>query len=278
LGALARRQALRIDHDTFRTDCAALLHHVTRIVAEAGEQEVTDLARPSDHTGGIITAKTGADSSLGEEDRETEQEQARREQQAQEHTRQEHARQEQARQEQARQEPAWGELQAPTARTPPALPAWRDAEQSASGRGRNSPTRTLLGVLAVVAVVVAVFAVTLILRAGPDSAPPLADQYALVTKYYGLLPGNTDAAWALMSPAAQEAAGGRSGFDHFYGTIQSVSLTELRPSADSAVSATVWYVDKADPFPNEGGVSVPTRFIVGPGPDGRLLIQSFMRL
>jgi len=60
LGALARRQALRIDHDTFRTDCAALLHHVTRIVAEAGEQKRPQIfARTSDHTWGIIAAKTG---------------------------------------------------------------------------------------------------------------------------------------------------------------------------------------------------------------------------
>jgi hypothetical protein len=68
LGALARRQAMRIDHDTFRADCAALLHHVGRIVAEA-ETDVRDLAERSDDNAGV-TVKTGSDSALADEDRE----------------------------------------------------------------------------------------------------------------------------------------------------------------------------------------------------------------
>ncbi|HWI00603.1 MAG TPA: TIR domain-containing protein [Propionibacteriaceae bacterium] len=53
--ALARRQAVRIDHETFSTDCAALLQHVTRIVTEASPppaleaeyQDDTDVADTS---------------------------------------------------------------------------------------------------------------------------------------------------------------------------------------------------------------------------------------
>jgi hypothetical protein len=92
--------------------------------------------------------------------------------------------------------------------------------------------------------------------------------------YYSLLPDNTDAAWARLSPAAQEAAGGRSGFDHFYGTIRSVSLQNVLESDDSTVDATILCVAMAD----GSTASEPYRFVVGPGPNGRMLIQSFSKL
>jgi serine/threonine-protein kinase len=121
----------------------------------------------------------------------------------------------------------------------------------------------------------AVSAATAATAAPPTTAPPVADDpVAFVMNYCSLLPGNTDAAWALLSPAAQEAAGGRSGFDHFYGTIRSVSLQNVLESDNSTVDATVLYVAKA----HGSTVSEPYRFVVGPGPNGRMLIQSFSRM
>ncbi len=52
----------------------------------------------------------------------------------------------------------------------------------------------------------------------PTSAP-VTDPVGFVQGYYGLLPGNTDAAWALLGPTAQSQSGGRSGFDGFYGGL-----------------------------------------------------------
>jgi hypothetical protein len=113
LGALARRQALRIDNDTFRADCAVLLRHVARIVAEA-KTEFSDLAGRSDDDAGI-TAKTGADSSLAEDAREAVRQQARREQQVREAAREKARREQQAR-EAAQREQARRERQAWAAR------------------------------------------------------------------------------------------------------------------------------------------------------------------
>jgi hypothetical protein len=171
LSALARRQALRIDHDTFRTDCAALLHHVARIVAESGEQEATDLAGRSDVTAGI-TVKAGSDSRLGEEDREAAQQQARREQQALEAGLREQARREQHAREAALREQPSREQHEGT-RTHQALPTWRGPEQSAPGRRRNSRIPMLLGVLAMAAAGI-IAAAMLNLRPGAGSEQPPA--------------------------------------------------------------------------------------------------------
>jgi TIR domain-containing protein/uncharacterized protein DUF3558 len=82
LGGLARRQALRIDHDSFRTDCAALLSHITHIIAEAGKEQTTVHAARSDENR-RTAAKAAADFDSRDQASETApREQAQREQQA----------------------------------------------------------------------------------------------------------------------------------------------------------------------------------------------------
>jgi serine/threonine protein kinase len=107
----------------------------------------------------------------------------------------------------------------------------------------------------------------------PTSAPPPAgtDPVAFVSSYYALLPGNTDAAFAMLGPAAQERSGGRAGFNGFYGGMQSVSVQNARPSGDNAVSATIVFVRR------DGSTSTEAyRFVVGTEGD-RTVIESFSR-
>ena len=93
---------------------------------------------------------------------------------------------------------------------------------------------------------------------------------AFVQGYYALLPGNTDAAWALLGPAAQSASGGRGGFDRFYGGLARVWTENLRVSGNT-VTATVVFTQK------NGSVSRESyQFVVGTR-DGRQVIESFSR-
>ena len=94
------------------------------------------------------------------------------------------------------------------------------------------------------------------------------DPVAFVQNYFGLLPGNTDAAWALLGPTAQSQSGGRSGFDAFYGGLSRVWAENLRVSGNT-VTATIVYT------PNSGPVSRENyRFVVGTQ-DDRWVIESF---
>ena len=89
-----------------------------------------------------------------------------------------------------------------------------------------------------------------------------------VQGYYGLLPGNTDAAWALLGPTAQSQSGGRSGFDAFYGGLSRVWAENLRASGNT-VTATIVFTPKSGPVSREN-----YRFVVGTQ-DGRQVIESF---
>jgi hypothetical protein len=301
LGALARRQALRIDHDTFRTDCAALLDHVARFVAEA-KTEVTDLAARSDDNS-AIAPKRGSD--LGEEDREAVQQHARREQQApeaaQEQDRREQARREQQAREAAQRHQPWRERQAWDARPPQAMPAWQCPEPSAPlwRRGRRTPL--VLSVLAMVAVgsIIAAAMLNLGPKAGieqppattdpattaapaatPKATPSVEDDFVLVQEpvsvlqnYYGLLPDDTDSAWQLLGPEAQSQSGGQSGYARFWAEMAAVSLQNVRQTSDDTVEGTVVYTRR------DGGTSSePYRFVLYTGSDGQTIIQSFSRL
>ncbi len=98
-----------------------------------------------------------------------------------------------------------------------------------------------------------------------SSPPPAADGAALVRNYYGLLPGNTDAAWQLLGPAARSQSGGRGGFDRFYAGLRAVSADSVRSAGDNTVAATIVFVR------NDGTTSRESyRFVVGDG-----VIQSF---
>ncbi|GAA3048281.1 hypothetical protein GCM10010464_10680 [Pseudonocardia yunnanensis] len=107
----------------------------------------------------------------------------------------------------------------------------------------------------------------------PDKNVASGDPVAFVQNYYSLLPGNTDAAFALLSPAAQSASGGRSGYDGFYGRMQSVSVQDPRQTGDNTVQATIVFVEKNGTTTHE-----PYRFVVGTNDDGTTIIQSFSKL
>jgi hypothetical protein len=62
-----------------------------------------------------------------------------------------------------------------------------------------------------------------------------------VKKYYGLLPGNRNEAWSLLSPEAQAASGGRQSYDSFWAGIASVSLGSVRTPGPGAVEADVHF-------------------------------------
>jgi hypothetical protein len=105
-----------------------------------------------------------------------------------------------------------------------------------------------------------------------SAAPGSTESTAFVQRYYSLLPGNTDAAWQLLSPQAQQASGGRSGFDTFYGGLRSVSLQNVRSTGDNTVQATVVFMR------NDGSSSSESyRFVTGTGADGQTIMESFSR-
>src|SRR4051794_16557320 len=97
------------------------------------------------------------------------------------------------------------------------------------------------------------------------------DAVAFVQGYYGLLPGNTGAAWDRLGPTAQAQSGGRGGFDRFYGGMRSVTLENARASGDNAVSGTIVFVQNNGTTTREG-----YRFVIG-NQGGRQVIESFSR-
>ena len=82
--------------------------------------------------------------------------------------------------------------------------------------------------------------------------------------YYGLLPGNTAAAWDRLGPTAQAQSGGRGGFDRFYAGMRSVTLENARPAGGNAVAATIVFVQNNGTTTREG-----YRFVVGGEMAGR---------
>ncbi|TQM14729.1 serine/threonine-protein kinase [Pseudonocardia kunmingensis] len=105
------------------------------------------------------------------------------------------------------------------------------------------------------------------------SAPPAAaagDAAAVVQTYYGLLPGNTDAAWQMLGAQAQGQSGSRDSFNGFYGGMDSVSVQNVRQTGENTVEATVVF------DPRDGATTTePYRFVVGTGENGQPIIESF---
>jgi hypothetical protein len=104
----------------------------------------------------------------------------------------------------------------------------------------------------------------------PQSAP--SDPVGFVQNYYSLLPGNTAAAWNLLSPTAQDASGGRSGFESFYGRMQSVSLENIRQTGDDTVEATVVFAEQ-----NGRTTREPYRFVISTDGNERTIMESFSK-
>ena len=93
-----------------------------------------------------------------------------------------------------------------------------------------------------------------------------------VQRYYALLPGNTDAAYALLGPQARTQAGGAAGFASFYARMQSVTVNNSRLVSDNTVNATVRFVQKDGTTSNE-----PYQFHMTTDNTGRMIMDSFVR-
>jgi serine/threonine protein kinase len=66
---------------------------------------------------------------------------------------------------------------------------------------------------------------------------------AAITDYYALLPGNTDAAWNRLTKHFQEhTANGRDTFDQYWGSVQSISVTDAVTTGPKDAVATLHYV------------------------------------
>ncbi|WP_132975352.1 serine/threonine-protein kinase [Pseudonocardia dioxanivorans] len=90
-----------------------------------------------------------------------------------------------------------------------------------------------------------------------------------VQSYYGLLPGNVDQAWALLSPQAQQQAGGYQAYKDFYGGLTAVWAETLRVVDADTITATIVFTRKDGTQTRE-----PYRFDIS-GTDGNRVIQSF---
>jgi hypothetical protein len=67
-----------------------------------------------------------------------------------------------------------------------------------------------------------------------------------ITNYYALLPGDTDTAWARLTPSYQQnPGGGRQNYDAFWNSMASVSATHVTSDGQSTVTATITYQSKA---------------------------------
>jgi hypothetical protein len=91
-----------------------------------------------------------------------------------------------------------------------------------------------------------------------------------VQRYYALLPGNTDAAFALLGPRARSQAGGAAGFTTFYARMQSVTVQNPRLVGNDTVTATVRFVQKDGTTSNE-----PYRFFMTTDGSGKMIMDSF---
>jgi serine/threonine protein kinase len=103
--------------------------------------------------------------------------------------------------------------------------------------------------------------------------PTPAELEDLVTDYYKLLPGNPQAAWQMLGPQAQAVSGGYDRYQGFYDSLDAVSIVGQPYAApgSSTVQATLQFLLKT------GGPRSAERysFVVGPGADGKLRIESF---
>ncbi len=81
----------------------------------------------------------------------------------------------------------------------------------------------------------------------PVIGPPTAAQLAgAISRYYGLIPGNLDQAYGLMTADYQtRVAGGRQSYQRFWDGFSTVTATEVSGSPPSTVTALITYTTKA---------------------------------
>jgi hypothetical protein len=77
----------------------------------------------------------------------------------------------------------------------------------------------------------------------PPSEPTPEDYEAAVRDYYGQLPDDIDAAWAMMTSNAQEKSGGVRSYKRFWNSVRSVDVVSTTASG-ADVEATLEFVTK----------------------------------
>ena len=75
-----------------------------------------------------------------------------------------------------------------------------------------------------------------------DTAPTDAELAAAVSGYYALMPGNTDAGWALLTPSFQSGiAENRDYYERFWSGVAQVGVSDVTATPPGTVEATVTY-------------------------------------
>ena len=98
----------------------------------------------------------------------------------------------------------------------------------------------------------------------------MTDPITFVRSYYALLPGNPEAAFALLSPNAQRESGGHDTFVRFYAGMSQVTVQDPKQTGDNAVSASIRFVRKDGSTSNES-----YRFVMSTGTNGSTVMESF---
>ena len=106
--------------------------------------------------------------------------------------------------------------------------------------------------------------------AAPTSVAAVTDPITFVRSYYALLPGNPEAAFALLSPNAQRASGGHDTFVRFYAGMSQVTVQDPKQTGENAVSASIRFVRKDGSTSNES-----YRFVMSTGTNGSTVMESF---
>jgi tRNA A-37 threonylcarbamoyl transferase component Bud32 len=79
--------------------------------------------------------------------------------------------------------------------------------------------------------------------AAPTGPPSDAELARTVTRYYALLPADTDAGWSRLTRSYQTSrARSRQSYDRFWGGVERVSVSSVSGDAPDRVQATVTYV------------------------------------
>ncbi|HTF48928.1 MAG TPA: serine/threonine-protein kinase [Pseudonocardia sp.] len=164
--------------------------------------------------------------------------------------------------------------------------------------GRRRPSGAMLALIALAVLAVAAVATLIVVRPSgvpvlsgpsavapsapaaapsisvrPGAEPSAAELESFIRGYYGLLPGQPAAGWALLGDSARSASNGYQSYLGFYNSLASISFAEEPTAVDSrTVRATLRFV------PKSGGESVERyQFTVVPDPDGKLIMSSFAR-
>jgi len=103
-----------------------------------------------------------------------------------------------------------------------------------------------------------------------EDAPTQTPEQA-VRDYYGLLPGNCEAAWALMTSNAQQKSGGWDTYNQFWNGLSSVQV-EQTSAQGNQVTARIRYVSTG------GSDSADTYRIMLVDQSGQLMIDNFQRM